>query len=45
MPRELEITHETLVERMKNDIQFEEKVNEKVYRIVRMKLVQAWADQ
>jgi len=45
MPRNLRETHKTLVEKMTNDKKFEQEINDKVYRIVRMKLVQQWADQ
>jgi len=44
MPRDLSGTHKSLVERMTTDQDFEREINEKVYRIIRMKLASMWSE-
>lgn len=45
MPRDIEETYSRIVERADNDTMFAEQINQSVYRIVRLKLVQQWASQ
>lgn len=43
MPRDLARTHQQLVSKMIQDSEFEHMINDKLYRIVRLKLVQQWS--